>query len=232
MATSAPLIRNDNIIVKAMNAKADTQAAEVQTPEIPKETEDDLTIVARTREKRRILGAYEKQFGLGYPDSITTTKKGKQVSYAASDSQLLNKRMRPSKDKYYRVETLELHCVITTLLRDFRQDFNTQDLQNLRLVCKSFASLIPKVIRCLKIDFSLLRKPRYNYEKQDRIDPHRVEMASAAMVHFGLDPGRLVRWLGGEYTGFHCNVKATLEAVRPHVTPDNIEHMKRILLDG
>jgi hypothetical protein len=192
MATSSPLIRNNDIIVKAMNAKANTQAAEVQTPKIPKETNDDLTIVAGTREKRHILGAYEEQFGSGYPDSITTTKKGKQVSYAASDSQLLNKRMRPSKGKYYRVETLELHCVIATLLKDFRQDFQLQDLHNLRLVCKTFASMIPKIIRWLKIDFSLLCKPRYNYEKQERIDPYRVEMASAAMVHFGLNPGKFV----------------------------------------
>jgi hypothetical protein len=52
--------------------------------------------------------------------------------------------------------------------------------------------MIPKIIRWLKIDFSLLRKPRYNYEKQEHINPHRVEMASAAMVHFGLDPGKFV----------------------------------------
>ena len=48
----------------AMNAKADT-LAEVATPAIPKETNDDLTIVAGTREKRRILDAYKKHFGLG-----------------------------------------------------------------------------------------------------------------------------------------------------------------------
>ncbi len=119
------------------------------------------------------------------------TRKGKQVS-TASDLQLLNKCMRPSKDKYYRVETLELHCIISTLLKDFRQDFQLQDLHNLRLVCKTFASMIPKTIRWLKIDFSLLCEPRYNYEKQERIDPHRVEMASAAMVHFGLNPGKFV----------------------------------------
>ncbi len=100
-----------------MNAKADTPA-EVATPAIPKEINDDLTIVAGTKEKHRILDAYERHFGSGYTDSIVTTRKGKQVS-TASDLQLLNKCMRPSKDKYYQVETLELHCVIATLLMDF-----------------------------------------------------------------------------------------------------------------
>ncbi len=115
-----------------MNAKADT-LAEVATPAIPKETNDNLTIVVGTREKRRVLDAYEKHFGSGYPDSIVMTRTGKQVS-TASDLQLLNKRMRPSKDMYYRVETLELHCLIATLLKDFRQDFQLQDLHNFRLV--------------------------------------------------------------------------------------------------
>jgi hypothetical protein len=100
---SDPLITNDTIVMD-MNAKAYT-LAEAATPTIPKETNDNLTIIAGTREKRRILNAYKKHFGLGYPDSIVTARKGKQVS-TASDLQLLNKRMRPSKGKYYRVETI------------------------------------------------------------------------------------------------------------------------------
>jgi hypothetical protein len=42
------------------------------------------------------------------------------------------------------------------------------------------------------VDFSLLCEPWHNYEQQERINPHRIEMASAAMVHFGLDPGKFV----------------------------------------
>jgi hypothetical protein len=59
------------------------------------------------------------------------------------------------------------------------------------------------------------------YEQQDHIDPHRVEMASAAMVHFGLDPGKFVRYLSGEYTGQYQNVQLTLDAVRNHVTSED-----------
>ncbi len=57
----------------AMNDKANT-LAEVATPAIPKETNDDLTIVAGTREKRRILDEYERHLGLGYFDSIVTIR--------------------------------------------------------------------------------------------------------------------------------------------------------------
>jgi hypothetical protein len=185
--------------------------------------------VVGTREKRRILNAYEEKIGSGYTDSIVTTKKGKHVN---TTSDLPNICMRPSKDKYYPVDTLELHCVIATLLKGFQQEFTTQDLHNLRLMCKTFASMIPKIIRWLKVDFSPLCKPRYNYEQQERINPHRIKMASAAMIYFGLNPGKFVRWLGGKYTGHHQDIQTTLDAVESHITPRDFEHMKRILLDG
>jgi hypothetical protein len=57
-------------------------------------------------------------------------------------------------------------------------------------------------------------------------------MANAAMAHFGLDPGRFVQWMGGEYTGQHRDAHSTLAAVRGHVLANDYAHMKRILLDG
>ena len=224
-----PLLTND-VIVTAMNAKTDSFPKVTNIPAIPREANDDATIVSGTREKQRILEAYETKFGTGYPDSIIMRKKGKLV-----DSTLLShstRRMRPSKDKFYRVDIMELHSVIATIIKEFRVEFTAQDIRNLCLVCKDFASLVPKITRWLTVNFSLLREPRYNYEQQERIDPHRVEMASAAMVHFGLDPGKLVRWMGGEYTGYHRNIEKTLVAVRPHVTVEDYNHIERILLDG
>ena len=63
----------NNIIVAAMNSKADT-LSKVATPAIPQAADGNLTIVSGTREKRRILKAYEKKIGLGYPDSIVMSK--------------------------------------------------------------------------------------------------------------------------------------------------------------
>jgi hypothetical protein len=45
-----------------MNAKTDT-LSKVATPAIPREADDNLTIVSGTREKQRILEAYKKKFG-------------------------------------------------------------------------------------------------------------------------------------------------------------------------
>ncbi len=57
-------------------------------------------------------------------------------------------------------------------------------------------------------------------------------MASAAMVHFGLDPGKFVRWMGGEYTGYHRDVQRTLAAVHPYITAKDYNHIEQILLDS
>ncbi len=57
-------------------------------------------------------------------------------------------------------------------------------------------------------------------------------MANAAMAHFGLDPGRFVQWMGGEYTGQLRDAYSTLAAVKGHVSTNDYEQMKQILLDG
>jgi hypothetical protein len=57
-------------------------------------------------------------------------------------------------------------------------------------------------------------------------------MASAVMIHFGLDPGKFVCFLGGEYTGYTHDVHRTLSAVNDHISPKDLAHMKWILLDG
>jgi len=67
-------------------------------------------------------------------------------------------RMRPSKkDKFYWVDILELHSVIATIIKEFWVEFTVQDIRNLCLVCKDFASLVPKITRWLLVDFSLFR---------------------------------------------------------------------------
>ena len=187
------------------------------------------TIQLGTKEKKSILDRYQAHHGSEYPDSIVTKKKGK----TSDDNFCLERsRMRPSLDKWYRVEELYLYNIITTIIKECRASFSDQDLFNLRLVNKDFANIIPKACRWLRLDFTPLREPRYFYESQDHIDPHRVKMASAAMVHFGLDPGKFVHWLSGEYTGHHRDVRRTLNAIHEHVSAQDFEHIRRILLDG
>jgi len=121
MSESTKLIRTlptNDIIVAAMNAKTDSSSRVTTIPAIPQEAHGDVTIVSGTREKRRILEAYETKFGKEYPDSIITRKKGKLIDTTLL-SQQSRTRMRPSKDKFYRVDILELHSVIATIIKEF-----------------------------------------------------------------------------------------------------------------
>ena len=111
---------DNDIVVAAMNTKADTVPTG-NTLATPQGANDDLIIVTGTRKKQRIQEAYEEKFGSGYPNSIVTRKKGKLKSFM---SVLHSRRMRPCKDNYYRVNVLELHSVIATILKlgwHFRQ---------------------------------------------------------------------------------------------------------------
>ena len=57
-------------------------------------------------------------------------------------------------------------------------------------------------------------------------------MASSAIIHFGLDPGKFVRFLGREYMGYVRDIQRTLKVVRDRISPEDLTHMERMLLDS
>jgi hypothetical protein len=96
------------------------------------------------KEKKRILKKYQMQHGSDHNHSIVTKKKGK----TSNDSSLLDRtRMRPSLNKWYRVEELFLYNVITTVIKESRVSLSDQDLFNFRMVNKDFANIVPKTCR-------------------------------------------------------------------------------------
>ena len=54
--------------------------------------------------------------------------------------------MKPSIKKYYQVQELTLYNVITKVIKEFRDSFNTADLTNLSKIDKNFSAMIPKAI--------------------------------------------------------------------------------------
>ncbi len=183
------------------------------TPALP----DNSIIVQGMNEKNCILSAYQDKFGAGHPDSIITGKKGK----TANDILLTCTRMRPSLDKLYQVSNFYMHNDITTVIKEYRVTFSAEDLSNIQLISKDFANMVPKVLCWIKIDFTTMHKPLLGYKEQNHIDPHHVEMASTAMVHFGLDPGKFIWFLAGKHTGNHQDLRCSFNGVQDYVTPDN-----------
>jgi hypothetical protein len=143
------------------------------------------------------------KFYSGYQESIITKKKGK-LDHNEPLQSLASSRQgtKPSIDKYYQVKELMIYNVVTIVIQEYTT-FSKNKLLNIRLFNTDFAKIISKLLRWLQIDFFMLHEPRLNFESQMQIDPHQVCMANTAMAHFGLDPGRFVRWMDGKYTGQH-----------------------------
>ncbi len=179
-------------------------------------------IVQGMHEKKCILTAYQKKIGSEYHELIATRKKDE----ISDNTSLHCARMRPSLDKWYQVGDLHLYNVITTIIKECRVSFLSEDLSNLCLVNKDFANIVPKVLRWVRVDFTPLRDPCLGYEQHDHINPYCTEMASMAMIHLGLDPGKFVHFLLGKYTRQHRDVFHTPDAVLDHVTSDNYNHIK------
>lgn len=191
-----------------------------------------LSKPAKQVEKRKILDDYQTQFGIPGDDAIPiiSCKKGKLDSFTSP--KVLRPSMRPELSKGYRVHDLHIYHVIAIVFKAHCVSFTPADIVRLRMVDKTFFDVIPKFERWLSLDFSTLREPRLNYEDQTEVDPQRIEMASAAMFHFGLHPGKFVRWMGGEYTGASRNISKVIDAVKEHISEDDLFHVRRILLQG
>jgi hypothetical protein len=102
-------------------------------------------IIQGTHKKKHILTAYQENFGSEYPELIVPRKKGK-----ISDNTSLHRAcMRPRLDKWYQVGDLHLYNLITTIIKECRVSFLSEDLSNLCLLNKDFANIVPKVLRWL-----------------------------------------------------------------------------------
>ena len=74
-------------------------------------------------------------------------------------------------------------------------------------VNKLCAEVALEIQRLLKINWKPIVEPRHEYNYQKSISMEEVDMATALALRCGLDPGKIVRTLGGEYTGEWRNVK-------------------------
>jgi hypothetical protein len=82
------------------------------------------------------------------------------------------------------------------------------------------------------LNFSLLKKLRLDYSTQEGISQDRVNLATACLIHYGLHPGMMIRYLKGEYIGKSRDVQKIINEVFPFVCETDIAHIKRVLTQG
>ncbi|KAL7524758.1 hypothetical protein ACHAXR_000705, partial [Thalassiosira sp. AJA248-18] len=92
--------------------------------------------------------------------------------------------------------------------------------------------MVSEILRLRHLDFTPLLHPRLNYQDQTKISNNRVDMATAAMIHYDMNPGMVVRFMSGEYTGETRDVQAIVKEIEQHVDPSDLAHIIRILTQG
>ena len=95
-----------------------------------------------------------------------------------------------------------------------------------------WAYWIENIPRLKLVDFSSLRTPRHDYLNQIQIEPRRVWLLATCTVHYDLDIGLIVRYVGGEYTAKWRDVESIIGAVEGLVSKADIEHTKHFLETG
>jgi hypothetical protein len=82
------------------------------------------------------------------------------------------------------------------------------------------------------VNFRPLRGFDTNWEATTEIDPNRVRMATAALLHFDGNVADLVWWIAGTHVGAHYDIGATLAYLRSKILPHLCRTLERILRHG
>ena len=151
----------------------------------------------------------------GISCQFTSSNKGeptnKPTTYPTIAQLVRDCQMKPSLNHQYRVEDLVLQNVIVILLQESDGFLLPIDIKNLSVVNRLYNKVIHDVHLFQNLDFLPLLEPRIGYANQQAISQACVNMATAAMIHYGLHPGMLIRCLKGEYVGESRRVPIILQ---------------------
>jgi hypothetical protein len=149
--------------------------------------------------------------------------------------------MHPSRNLQYQVTRLWLEDIIVAILKaNFPQKMELKSLEELpgthsRSWTGSsllYNEMISDLLRLENLEFSPLKAPKLDYANQQHISPHRIDLAMAGLIHYGMHLGMLLRYLKGKYTGESRNVDAILKKVLPYIKPEDAMHIGRIIMQG
>jgi hypothetical protein len=186
-------------------------------------------------EKVAILDDYQRKHGHeGVP--IVTQSQGKQMTLFHPSSLPTQRTLvrdlpyKPTLNHSYRVSNLSFDSVALPLLASGMLDCNA--LTALRRVTSRHSELVELYLRLVHVELSPIFNPREGYAEQVHLDIDRIDMASALFIHYGGDPGKVVRALNQEYLLSSLDRKGILARVKGLVSEDDYWRMQRILFTG
>jgi hypothetical protein len=129
-------------------------------------------------------------------------------------------------------DALQLADVAVAVTKFMFEYGDYEIIDNLARTNSKYLAMVTSVWRLRNLCFKDLLLPRLDYKEQVEIQQKRVDMATACLIHFNMNPGSVVRFIGGEYTGEERDVQQVLSDISGHVSDVDLEHIRRILTEG
>ena len=129
----------------------------------------------------------------------------------------------------FRTEATLRHCMLPLWKSGFLTESDWSTFARASSEATSFRSLIDEFG---DVDFNDLRGYPDDWENMTEVDPHRVKMATAALLFFDGDAASLVRWIGGPHVNAHRNVPEMLRYLKGKIPDDVYDDCERIYKMG
>ncbi len=182
-----------------------------------------------------ILSNYEEScISKGITNQVFAIIKGENLpTYPSHHHLIANCKMKPSSDLYHWAKDPHFNKVVVFVVRWPGVLYLTaNNLESLRSLNKHYCAMIDDIQRLQFVDFLPLKMSRLDYAEQMSISSERVDLATACVIHYGLNVGMVIRYLKGEYIGESQGADAILSEVSPHINRKDCKHIKQIIDQG
>ena len=136
---------------------------------------------------------------------------------------------RPTNDLVFTVEKVFDHLVPPLFNSGFLTDEEIEKVCECHGLYKVFRRAM---LRYKNHDFSAIAEYNRDWATQTSIPKDRVENFLAALIHYNLDMGAVIRYAGNNYTAEYRDVDTILQEIERAVSPDILEQCRRILKQG
>jgi len=200
-------------------ARADDPLVVGKLPLVRGETLDDIEESAFERFPER----YKKQ--AARPQQATYAGK-----YPESAAKLASKGFgRPTTDLNLSVGKAFHHAVPSLFTTGFLADEEVASLEK----TQGAYGVVHSALRKYKHhDFSKIAEFNPDWATQSSIPEERIENFLAALLHYKMDMGAVIRYAGNNYTAEYRDPDAILAHIKQAVSPDIYDQCRRILKQG
>jgi hypothetical protein len=140
--------------------------------------------------------------------------------------------MKPDNNHYYQVQDSTIENVLVVVLKFVDGYLSDICIKKHHCLSRLFNKMTTNICRLRNLNFTKLRKPRIGYGDQQEIQPSRVNMATAAIIHYSLHPGTLIQYVKVEYVGESWDVSQVVKNVLPYIDQQDVKHISQILTNG